>query len=688
MQRRRKTAYALGLALPFALLALVSAARAQDVAVPAPAAIDDTSTELPSYGARARVRTPEEQPRALNAPEAAQLTEEQGSSFSLLEVMPGAVPVFSGVPYVMVRGAPPSGTRTYYDGVPLPTLFHVALMPALVSPHLLGAMSLYPAVSPARYGQKLGGAFVVDSPALEPGVTTREVELSLLDSSGYLQAPAGDATFAAAWRVGDPSLALAALGSPARLAYYDYQLRYERRAPSGDRLLVLALGAGDRFGDRGAPKDDISLDFQRALVRYTRALPGAEIGSEIMLGYDASTLGQELHGRAARVRPGMYMEWRSEHVRTRVGADLSAAVVSIERKPVATTQGTNALTRTADFTLDPQDFLDQAPLAHVPTRSALGAYGELELTPVPQLTTVLGLRSDLYMAGNAGAAALDPSGRLTYRFSHELRVHAALGLAHAPVASPIPLPGLDDIAFDRGVQSAVQSETGLGIDLGAHTKVDGTLFYDRFLDTVYLELILDCQGNTDPAAAQAVLAALPRATSICRKAGLPRANGNTYGAELYLRQDLSQRLSGFLSYTLSFSDATAADGTHFTPQSDVRHVANLVGQYELGAGWSAGVRVHFRSGKMGVNTIFDVPSSNFTRVEHRLPAFFRTDVHASYRFHTGIGRMEASLSWLNLTFSREATGRDCAFNDSFAIECRVHYQPAIVLPNVALRGEL
>jgi hypothetical protein len=47
-----------------------------------------------------------------------------GDSFNAVETLPGVVPVFSGVPYLIVRGAPPAGTSEYYDGVPVPALFH------------------------------------------------------------------------------------------------------------------------------------------------------------------------------------------------------------------------------------------------------------------------------------------------------------------------------------------------------------------------------------------------------------------------------------------------------------------------------------------------------------------------------------------------------------------------------------
>jgi outer membrane receptor protein involved in Fe transport len=201
-----------------------------------------------------------------------------------------------------------------------------------------------------------------------------------------------------------------------------------------------------------------------------------------------------------------------------------------------------------------------------------------------------------------------------------------------------------------------------------------------------LELILDCQGNTDPNSTPGVRALTGSKESICRSTGLPTATGESYGLELFFKRDLTQRLSGFLSYTHAYANATATDGTRFAPQSDVRHMGNAVLLYRIGAGWSAGARLHFRTGKVAVNTILDLIHGQVTRLQYRLPSFFRLDLHLSYTFLVSFGRLTASLGLQNATFSREATNRDCRAPDGEVV-CVVDYQPFIVLPNIALRAD-
>ena len=80
-----------------------------------------------------------------------------GDPFRAIEALPGVVPVMSGVPYVYVRGAPPSATAYFYDEIQMPALFHLGLGPAVVHPAMVGPIDFYPGVAPARYGRKTGG---------------------------------------------------------------------------------------------------------------------------------------------------------------------------------------------------------------------------------------------------------------------------------------------------------------------------------------------------------------------------------------------------------------------------------------------------------------------------------------------------------------------------------------------------
>jgi hypothetical protein len=632
------------------------------------------------------VRKPVLDAKRLNGEEAQRLVQNMGPSFSIVESFPGSVPVFSGVPYLIVRGATPSGTISYYDGIPLPSLFHLALGPSVVEPHFVGPVRFYPGVAPARYGPRSGGVVLQGGPdASALSRDARMLELRLLDSSGFINKRLEDGSLSIAWRFGNPGLILGALSLDATLSYYSYQLRYETGLSDRTRLLVSLLGTGDALGDRSAPEDDISLSTHRLFARLTHRAGAAEFGSQLVLGSDDSTLGAELSGRALTVSPSVYAQWRRKRNWLRVGAEMSAALARLKRGQAPPNPPAES-TRDNRITLDPEDFLDGQPFSSVPTRNLFDLYAELHFEPLTDLQLDLGLRGDLWLAGSHSDVALGPSLAARYRVSRWLELHGAIGLTNRPRTSPLPIPGLDNVALDAGVERSVQSEAGAELQFGRELSIDLTAFYHRYIDVVYLELILDCQGNTDPGAAQALLTRQDPVASICRRSGLPTASGESHGLEVFLKRDLTKDLSGFLSYMLSFATSTARDGTDFTPQSDVRHVINAVLRYDLGAGFALGLRFHFRTGKMAVNTIYDLSSERFERVEYRLPGFLRADAHASYAWRVPFGRMEASLGIQNFTFSREAINRDC-YALMREVQCQVDYQPYIVLPNAGLRAE-
>jgi TonB dependent receptor len=638
-----------------------------------------------SYSARARATATTPAASELSSEEARTLSRHMGPSFSYVESLPGVVPVFSGVPYLMVRGATPAGSLSFYDGIPVPTLFHLALGPSLIEPELTGETRFFAGIAPAQYAAHVGGVMEVVGPdAYLLSKPTRSLQLSVLDASGLLHVPTDDGALTVSWRFGNPGLILRALNLDATLDYHDYQIRYQTRLSANTQLTLVLLGAGDHLGERTAPADDISLAFQRVLARVTSRVAATELGAQLLLSSDNSTLGQELDGRALRASEALYAQWNSPHWRVRAGAELSSVLVKLDRGASVSSTAQSSFARARGLALDPSDFLDGQPFRDTPTRNFLGAYAQLHWLPVPALHFELGLRGDAFLAGSHMDSALSPLLRAQYRVSPALDLHAGIALTHRPHTSPVPLPGLNDIALDRGLESAIQTEAGASVRLGELAQLEATAFYNRYRDTVYLELILDCQGNTDPNAVG------PGLTSICRRDGLPTANGESYGVELFLKRDLTERLSGYISYTLGFAQAVARDGTSFTPQSDVRHLANVVLQYDLGKGFGLGMRMQYRTGKMATNTLPDLQTRSLVREQVRLPGFLRLDLRASYAFAVSFGRLEASIGLQNATFSREATKRDCydgpdPIHDGY--NCQVYYQPYIVLPNVGLRAD-
>jgi len=158
----------------------------------------------------------------------------------------------------------------------------------------------------------------------------------------------------------------------------------------------------------------------------------------------------------------------------------------------------------------------------------------------------------------------------------------------------------------------------------------------------------------------------------------------SYGAEVFLRRPAGARLSGFVSYTLAWSKTDDVAGLEYAPTWDVRHLGNLIVQWEIGAGFSAGARLHARSGKVIGEFLLDETFS-LARDERRLPWFVRIDVQLAYGWRTSWGRMRVALEWFNLSLSREPVNSSCMGTPR---TCTIEYLPAIFFPNLGVRGEL
>lgn len=701
--RRRALLWLGGLLVACSLARARAQSNEGEPAQPAGTAVPATERErehLPSFSATARVRPKPQAEHRLDVKENAALRRSLGDSFNAVESLPGTLPVFSGVPYLLVRGAPPAGTAQYYDDVPVPALFHLALGPEIAHPSLIGGLLFHPGVAPARYGRRTGAVLVARGPRDQSASLSGELEARLLDSHALLRT--GVPGLALYGRLGYPQLMLDAIGSNAVLSYWDYLARWDHAIDSRDRATLLVFGAGDVVGDRLQPNDDIELQFHRVLARLTRTLPQLSIGGQVYAGYERGRLGADLTTDQLRVGPSTWLELQQSHgTRVRVGLDMEGKIARVDHddedesqtpavapEPGSPDSFLPPVEPDITFTSGPQDIVDRTPLAGRTARNAAGVYLELALAPADPVELELGVRGDNWVVAGEAEQAVDPRVLVRLRPLTALGLHAGAGVTHQGAVSPIPIPGLSDLELDHGLQSALQTEAGAEVQLPGRFSLSATGFFHRFSDLVFLELIIDCEGNSDPIAPLLFDPNFGQRAPLCRQEGLPRGDGHAYGVEFMLRRSLLERMTGWIGYTLGWADATAADGTEFVPQYDVRHVVNAVLTQDWGAGFSSGVRLHFRSGKPAANTVFDFPHASFERQRARLPSFFRLDLNASYSWPVSFGRLAVTAQFLNVTFSREATKRDCVFGPQLTEICEIDYQPAIVLPNLGLRAEL
>ena len=636
-----------------------TATSAQPGEAPGSNAADDA---IPALQWRARARaTPYRQAgaRRLELAEVRDLPGALGDPFRAVEALPGVTPVLSGLPYFFIRGAPPAGTLYVYDAIPLPTLYHLAIGPAVVHPRMVGPIRLYSGVAPARYGRLTGGVVVGEGPDASSDDAHAEAELRTLDVSGYVQVPVAEGSLTAAVRYGYPALLLSVVSPRVKLAYWDYQLRYGSDWTSATRFELVALGSYDSFRITTTPNASIKIGFHRLEPRVVHQTSRTEVGAALLFGQEQSMLGTGFELHSTRMGPRFWWEQRfSAAARLRLSSDMQAITGSFSRHLVS----------------DEWIATDRPDLAgSVGSRSQWGVQAELRVWPWQALELMLGARGDAWVQAGAMEGSVDPRARITLHASDKFDLHAGVGLVHQPAVFFLPLPGIADVPSDRGLQTALQSEAGFGWDMPAGVRAEVQGFVHRYRNLMFTDAAL----FADP------LEPICKAID-CKGAELPRrTNGLSYGTEVFLKRSINEHVSGFASYTLAWSKIDRVAGLPYTPSWDVRHVGNLALQWLIVDGLSFGGRILLRSGKThGEFLIGD--EQQLTRFEHRLPAFYRLDLELAYVWRPAWGRMRIALEWLNTTLAQEPQDFTCG---GVPRTCRVNYLPTVYFPNLSIRGD-
>src|SRR5262249_44529199 len=141
----------------------------------------------------------------------------------------------------------------------------------------------------------------------------------------------------------------------------------------------------------------------------------------------------------------------------------------------------------------------------------------------------------------------------------------------------VPFPGFRLSGLEEGLQRSLQWSSGVESDLAEGTTGALTVFQNIFLNM------------TDPLGTLAVIGntGVEELTQ--------RSFGSAVGVELMIRRRLTQRLGGFLAYTLSRSQRKEGD-RHFPSGFDRTHVLNAALAFDLGRNWRAGMRGVFYTG--------------------------------------------------------------------------------------------
>lgn len=661
-------------------------------------------TEQPAYeivivGERAPIR------HELARTEISRMPGAFGDAFRAIEVLPGVVPIVSGLPYFYVRGAPPGNVGYFFDGIPVPFLYHFGAGPSLFHPAFVDRVDLYPGAYPVRYG-RYAGAIVAGEMAPPSYKLHGEWNVRLLDTGVMLEAPfaggRGDVMVGGRYSYTAGVVSLFAPGLS--VGYWDYQARARYELGSHDSVELLAFGSSDKITDTEKDtlrEDDggfvtverkhtvVDVNFHRLDLRWDHRLNQGNWRNALMLGRDRTGVADgdiDIYDHMVGWRSEYWQQLDPTH-RFRAGADLLFESLSQDFKNDTT------VSESAPPSMDPNAFPpgsgDMPPTMQpvVPTQMvsqtdsrdsdaerlgfgsrkdfSFGLYADVVWQAAPKLQLTPGLRTDLFISGSRAAVGIDPRITAEYQLSKKLKLVHGLALVHQAPSYLGPVPGLKS-SLAGGLQRAIQSSAGVNYELPAGFSSSVALFQTAFFNMTDLISLIQLENTSE----RRNQSGGDDFTSL-------RTTGHAYGFELMVRRSLSRKLGGFLSYTLSRS-------RRFTGQlsgpatTDRTHVLNVAASYDLGKNWRFGSRFMIYTGIPA-----QVAYIEAARHPPRTPAFWRIDFKLEKRWY--IRRPDRwwgfNIEVLNTTLNKEALTGSCN-----AYSCKFEDFGPVTVPSIAIEG--
>jgi TonB family protein len=523
-----------------------------------------------------------------------------GDPVRVIQNFPGVARAPFILGQLIVRGANPNQTLTFFDGVEIPILFHVGGGPSVVNGEFLDRVDFFPGGFGARYGRAVGG--VVDVASRKGAADTWHgvAKVDLLDASLFFETPITDEVSVAVGARRSYIDALLPLVLPkdpqggALLvlpAYWDYQVRLDVGGKKGEKLVgsrysLFAFGSDDVLkviATGGGRNRDVSVDvhtlFHRVVGTWEYKQGDTTFKLTPYLGFDLAavdvgfaTINADRWTAGLRADLGVDV---NQYLTVRGGADIYnqlllgvAELPSISGVSYVGFPGADPKTATQTITQKVNTF-----------DGALYAEFDLKLGP---LTITPGLRgSHAYLADQV-RNAWDPRLWVRYQPFESTTIKGSIGLYTQPPPSTslVPPPfGSPNLTHER----AFQSSLGVAQRFTEFINVDVTGFYNRRYENIVSPgaRIVNADGSV----------------TNYREANL--GLGRAYGLEVLLRHEVSKYFFGWLAYTFSRSEERRAGTTnpYALTTFDQTHILTMVASVRLPWGFEVGARFRYVTGR-------------------------------------------------------------------------------------------
>jgi hypothetical protein len=569
-----------------------------------------------------------------------------GDPFRTIESLPGVASPVWPLPIYAVRGANPGNTGFMLDDLRVPALFHLALGPSVIHPYFFDELSFYPGGYPARYGRYVAGLVSAQTRQPASDMVHASVDVRLYDAGGLLSAPlpGGNGAVVAAARYSYTGPLVSLISPGLSLNYWDYQVRADRNF-GALHLTLLALGSQDTMSSTGGapPYGDFLMVFHRVSLRAHLPVGNGQVIAQVAVGYDHSkapiiNLSQaSMAAQAFSVMPRLSYRRPTEWVDWEVGFDSELQWLA----------PTSSVEQVGD-----------SDLGQKRTAQLLAGYASATVRAGSRLLLTPEVRLDSY--AGSGVEKSDVGPRLGVRLLVEplTWIEARGGRFSQAPSLPLQIPAAENFGLALyGLQTSWQASLGAGTKRLRGVEIELTGYVQRYVLT----------DLRDPTVFWPDLLASDF---------LVRRDARSYGAELLIRRPASERLHGWLAYTISQNQRALGGGVIGPSDWDQRHILNLVLGYRLGRNTFGG-RAHLNTGRPVL--IRNSDAESFVR----LPTYYQIDLRAERRLLFNKFVLDVYLEMVNCTFNRQIfdMGQNIPSGPIVVDSQR------IVLPSLGVHGE-